>query len=172
MTPEARRDLPARGAGRSRFTNHERISMSTLSVAPAAGGRPTFEGVDAVRADGGLVHIRPFAASDAEALRTLHARLSDRSMYLRFFGLGRSAGEKYVTLLMQPASPSHQTLTAWIGNQLGYAPVLWRLTSDDEDRDRASPVTPRPSPETPGDAQPPARRQGLGPGFSGRRWVR
>jgi len=92
--------------------------MSTLSVARAAGDRPTFEGVDAVRADGGLVHIRPFAASDADALRALHARVSDRSMYLRFFGLGRSAGEKYVTLLMQPASPSHQTLTAWIGSQL------------------------------------------------------
>ena len=39
-------------------------------------------------------------------------------MYLRFFGLGRSAGEKYVTLLMRPASPSHQTLTAWIGKEL------------------------------------------------------
>ncbi|HEY5150834.1 MAG TPA: hypothetical protein VIJ23_13650 [Mycobacterium sp.] len=81
--------------------------MSTLSVAPAA-GHPTFEGVDAVRADGGLVHIRPFAASDADALRALHARVSDRSMYLRFFGLGRPAGEKYVTLLMRPASPSHR----------------------------------------------------------------
>lgn len=91
--------------------------MSTLSVSPAA-GHPTFEGVDAVRADGGLVHIRPFAASDADALRALHARVSDRSMYLRFFGLGRAAGENYVTLLMRPASPSHQTLTAWIGKDL------------------------------------------------------
>jgi GNAT superfamily N-acetyltransferase len=71
-----------------------------------------------VRADGGLVHIRPDTPSDADALRTLHARVSDRSMYLRFFGLGRSAGEKYLTLLMQPASPSHQTLTAWTGTQL------------------------------------------------------
>ena len=71
-----------------------------------------------MRADGGLVHIRPVAASDANALRALHARVSDRSMYLRFLGLGRSAGEKYVTLLIQPATPSHQTLTAWIGTQL------------------------------------------------------
>lgn len=104
--------------------------MSTLSVAPADGGRATFEGVDAVRADGGLVHIRPFAASDAEALRALHARVSDRSMYLRFFGLGRSAGEKYVTLLMQPASPSHQTLTAWIGTELVGIAGFERSTGD------------------------------------------
>ncbi len=39
-------------------------------------------------------------------------------MYLGFFGLGRSAGEKYVTLPMQPATPSNQTLTAWVGTQL------------------------------------------------------
>jgi len=103
--------------------------MSTLSVAPA-NGHPSFGGVDAVRADGGLVHIRPFAASDANALRALHARVSDRSMYLRFFGLGRSAGEKYVTLLMQPASPSHQTLTAWIGNQLVGVAGFERSTGD------------------------------------------
>lgn len=51
-------------------------------------------------------------------MRTLHARVSDRSMCLRFFDLGGAAGEKQVTLLMQPASPSHQTLTAWIGTEL------------------------------------------------------
>ncbi|HYN72895.1 MAG TPA: hypothetical protein VES60_10365 [Nakamurella sp.] len=66
--------------------------MSLSEVRPAS-GNAAFEGVDAVRADGGLVHIRPVATSDANALRTLHARVSDRSMYLRFLALGRSAGE-------------------------------------------------------------------------------
>ncbi len=92
--------------------------MTTLPGGSPEVGRPPFTGVDAIRADGGLVHIRPVVAGDADALRALHARVSDRSMYLRFFGISRSAGEKYVTLLMQPASPSHQTLTAWVGEQL------------------------------------------------------
>ncbi len=51
------------------------------------------DGIDAVRADGGLVHIRSVAPSDLDGLRTLHARSSDRSMYLRFFSARRVAAE-------------------------------------------------------------------------------
>jgi hypothetical protein len=41
------------------------------------------DGIDAVRADGGLVHIRSLTPSDLDGLRALHARSSDQSMYLR-----------------------------------------------------------------------------------------
>jgi acetyl coenzyme A synthetase (ADP forming)-like protein len=40
---------------------------------------------DAVLADGGTVHIRPITPDDGPALVAFHERLSDQSVYLRFF---------------------------------------------------------------------------------------
>jgi RimJ/RimL family protein N-acetyltransferase len=40
---------------------------------------------DVVLADGGCVHVRPIRESDAPALVALHGRLSDESVYLRYF---------------------------------------------------------------------------------------
>jgi acetyl coenzyme A synthetase (ADP forming)-like protein len=40
---------------------------------------------DVVLADGGTVHLRPIRADDDEALLGLYSRLSDESIYLRFF---------------------------------------------------------------------------------------
>lgn len=64
--------------------------MSMGSGVSQADGRQTFAGVDAVRAGGGLVHIRPVVTEDADALRALHTGVSDRSMYLHFFGSAAS----------------------------------------------------------------------------------
>jgi succinyl-CoA synthetase alpha subunit/GNAT superfamily N-acetyltransferase len=40
---------------------------------------------DAVLSDGGAVHIRPITPDDADRLVDLHSRLSDRTIYYRFF---------------------------------------------------------------------------------------
>ena len=40
---------------------------------------------DVVASDGGVVHLRPIQPSDAAALLAFHARLSERTRYLRFF---------------------------------------------------------------------------------------
>ena len=40
---------------------------------------------DAVLADGGAVHVRPIRPDDADRLVDLHSRLSDRTIYYRFF---------------------------------------------------------------------------------------
>jgi hypothetical protein len=53
-------------------------------------------GVDSVRSDGGLVQIRTIAETDLDSLRALHARASDRSIYLRFFSLSRETADDYV----------------------------------------------------------------------------
>ncbi|MEU4597256.1 GNAT family N-acetyltransferase [Nocardia sp. NPDC023988] len=41
---------------------------------------------DVLAADGGVVRIRPIVPADADALADFHARLSDRTRYLRYFG--------------------------------------------------------------------------------------
>lgn len=41
---------------------------------------------DVVASDGGIVHLRPILPSDAEDLLAFHAKLSDRTRYLRYFG--------------------------------------------------------------------------------------
>ena len=87
-------------------------------------------GVHAVRADGGLVRIRHAVRADLPALRELHLAASDRSFYLRFFGLNRAAAEEYVRRLGRPSSPAHHSLTAWIGERLVGVASYERLTDD------------------------------------------
>lgn len=41
---------------------------------------------DVVLSDGGTVHLRPIAPGDAGALVEMHSRLSERTVFLRFFG--------------------------------------------------------------------------------------
>ncbi|RZT87034.1 acyl-CoA synthetase (NDP forming) [Pseudonocardia sediminis] len=41
---------------------------------------------DVVASDGGIVHLRPITADDAEDLLVFHSKLSDRTRYLRYFG--------------------------------------------------------------------------------------
>ncbi|MFC5994941.1 GNAT family N-acetyltransferase, partial [Pseudonocardia hispaniensis] len=47
---------------------------------------PRHWAADVVASDGGIVHLRPILPSDADALVDFHARLSDRTRYLRYFG--------------------------------------------------------------------------------------
>ncbi len=83
------------------------------TVAPYAAG-----GIDAVRTDGGLVHIRPVQPEDIEPLLNLHDGVSERSRYLRFFSFSRNSAVAYVRLLVQPASDRHVALCAWIDGRL------------------------------------------------------
>ncbi|MDQ1735893.1 MAG: hypothetical protein QOH56_2144 [Pseudonocardiales bacterium] len=74
--------------------------------------------VDAVRADGGMVHIRTLAAGDRDALLEFNRRVSDRSLYRRFFNLSRDAADAYVEALLSPVGAHHQVLVAVIGGDL------------------------------------------------------
>ncbi len=74
--------------------------------------QPESVGWDAILSDGGLVHLRPVVASDAPALRGLHRAASDRSLYLRFFTVGRSAAEQYVDRLLALDSADRLALVA------------------------------------------------------------
>ena len=83
------------------------------AVAPYAAG-----GIDAVRTDGGLVHIRPVQPEDIGALLELHEGVSERSRYLRFFSFSRTSAVAYVRLLVRPATERHVALCAWIDGRL------------------------------------------------------
>ncbi|HTK61995.1 MAG TPA: GNAT family N-acetyltransferase [Pseudonocardia sp.] len=47
---------------------------------------PRHREADVVASDGGVVHLRPITPGDAGRLLEFHARLSERTRYLRFFG--------------------------------------------------------------------------------------
>ncbi len=55
-------------------------------MAPEAADYPAAWEADVVVSDGGVVHLRPIRPEDADALVAFHAKLSDRTRYLRYFG--------------------------------------------------------------------------------------
>jgi acyl-CoA synthetase (NDP forming)/L-amino acid N-acyltransferase YncA len=78
-------------------------------------------GVDAVLADGGLIHIRTVAASDVAGLRALYASASERHTHLRF-NLRRLTAEGYLAMLLAPSdSDRHAVLACADGSVVGVA---------------------------------------------------
>jgi GNAT superfamily N-acetyltransferase len=89
------------------------------------------DGVDAVRADGGLVHIRTATPDDLTALTELHDRASDRSLYLRFFSAGRECAHHYLPSLVRPADGDHHTLLALMGDRVVGVAEFERVSAED-----------------------------------------
>ncbi len=83
-----------------------------------------------VRADGGLVQIRPARAADRQGLLELNARSSDRSLYLRFFAVNRPAADSYVDFELRSGA-DHQTIVATIGADLVGVAAFERLSPDE-----------------------------------------
>ena len=76
-------------------------------------------GWDALAADGTVVHLRPVRHDDEDALRQLHERVSDRSIYLRFFTLNRGAGAVQSRHMAETApADGHAVLVAEAGGRL------------------------------------------------------
>lgn len=91
-------------------------------------GTPALVDVDAVRSDGGQVHIRTVRRDDADALQGLTDRASDRSIYLRFFSLDRRAARRYMTDLADAANPGRRALVAIVGGEVVAVAGFERLT--------------------------------------------
>jgi acyl-CoA synthetase (NDP forming)/GNAT superfamily N-acetyltransferase len=75
-------------------------------------------GVDAIRVDGGLIHLRPPGPGDRAGLLALNAGVSDQSIYNRFFILDRHVADAYVDRLLRPPDDDHEALLAFIGTEL------------------------------------------------------
>ena len=72
----------------------------------------------ALPADGSTVEIRPARPQDADAVRTMHAAMSQANFYLRFFSTSsRAAGQEAKRVCRQPDS-EHAALLAWQGDRL------------------------------------------------------
>ncbi|TDO48323.1 acyl-CoA synthetase (NDP forming) [Kribbella sp. VKM Ac-2571] len=52
-------------------------------------------GWDVLAADGSVVRIRPVREDDEQALEAMNQRVSDESIYLRFFGISRHMADEY-----------------------------------------------------------------------------
>ncbi|MGW1344474.1 bifunctional acetate--CoA ligase family protein/GNAT family N-acetyltransferase [Kribbella sp. NPDC002412] len=59
-------------------------------------GARLLAGWDVLASDGSVVRIRPVRADDEPALGAMNERVSDRSMYLRFFGISRSMADEHM----------------------------------------------------------------------------
>ncbi|TCN28320.1 acyl-CoA synthetase (NDP forming), partial [Kribbella orskensis] len=85
----------------------------------ATGATAAVAGWDALAADGSVVHIRPVRADDEQALDELNHRVSDRTIYLRFFALSRSAADQH-TRHLTTADPldGHVALVAEVDGEV------------------------------------------------------
>ncbi|MEI8406586.1 MULTISPECIES: bifunctional acetate--CoA ligase family protein/GNAT family N-acetyltransferase [unclassified Kribbella] len=86
------------------------LTDQTHSVDPDAGW-------DALAADGSVVRIRPLRADDEAALDAMNQRVSDRSIYLRFFGISRRMADEHSHHLTRDRD-GHVALVAEYGDQI------------------------------------------------------
>ena len=69
-------------------------------------------------ADGGTVHVRPITPGDADALVAMHALLSTRTIYLRFFGAYPTIPERDLHRFTTVDHRDRVALVATLGDQL------------------------------------------------------
>ncbi len=62
--------------------------------------------------------LRPLTPDDRQSLLDLDRRMSDRSIYLRFFILSRHAADVYIDELLKPDSPDHISIAATVDGQI------------------------------------------------------
>ena len=75
-------------------------------------------GVRALLADGRVVLIRAVGPADADAVLSLHTRLSEHDRYLRFFGAGTRILSTVTRRITRAPDPGHAAVGAWLGGKL------------------------------------------------------
>ena len=73
---------------------------------------------DVVLADGGTAHVRPIKPADADRLRAFYSRLSDESIYFRFFGPRPRLSDKEVAWFTTVDYVNRVALIATIGIEM------------------------------------------------------
>ncbi|WP_242454054.1 GNAT family N-acetyltransferase [Bailinhaonella thermotolerans] len=73
---------------------------------------------DVVLADGGTAHLRPITPGDADRLRAFYSRLSDESIYFRFFGPRPRLSDREVERFTNVDYTDRVALIATIGEEM------------------------------------------------------
>ncbi|MPZ78974.1 MAG: GNAT family N-acetyltransferase [Actinophytocola sp.] len=91
-------------------------------------------GVRALLADGRVVMVRTITSADADAVLSLHMRLSEHDRYLRFFGTGTRVLDAITRRIARTANGTHAAVGAWLGEQLvgvaNYEAMLGATTAE------------------------------------------
>ncbi len=87
---------------------------------------------DVIAADGATVHIRPITPADADGLLGLHARSSERTLYLRFFGPYPRVSDKDLFRFTHVDHHDRVALVVLLGDQLIALGSYERLQDRDE----------------------------------------
>ena len=72
----------------------------------------------ALLTDGTTIEIRPARPDDFDAVRDMHAKMSSENLYLRFFGMSRSAAEEEARRVCREPAPDHGALLAVLDGQV------------------------------------------------------
>jgi acyl-CoA synthetase (NDP forming)/GNAT superfamily N-acetyltransferase len=83
--------------------------VAPLGAEVSAQGGP---GTYALLTDGTTIEIRPARPDDVDAVRDMHATMSRKNFYLRFFGVSRVAAEREARRICREPSPDHAALLA------------------------------------------------------------
>lgn len=81
--------------------------------------------------DGGTAHLRPIVPADADSLRRFHSRLSDDTIYNRFFTLYRSLTDRDVDRFTNVDHDDRAALVATVADEL-IGVVRYERTGPDE----------------------------------------
>ncbi|PRX69934.1 acyl-CoA synthetase (NDP forming) [Nonomuraea fuscirosea] len=73
---------------------------------------------DVVLADGGTAHVRPIRPADADRLRSFYSRLSDESIYFRFFGPRPRLSDREVERFTNVDYVNRVALIATLGTEM------------------------------------------------------
>ena len=73
----------------------------------------------ALLTDGTTIEIRPARPDDFDAVRDMHAKMSPDNLYLRFFGMSRSAAEQEARRICREPAPDHARAAGGTGRPGG-----------------------------------------------------
>jgi acyl-CoA synthetase (NDP forming)/RimJ/RimL family protein N-acetyltransferase len=95
--------------------NPDTRALTLINVEPHY---PAHWEADVVLADGGTAHLRPIRPEDADILRAFYSRLSDQSIYFRFFGPRPRLSDREVAWFTTVDYVNRVALIATLGTEM------------------------------------------------------
>ncbi len=88
-----------------------------MTAAPTAAYPLQWE-ADVLLADGGVAHLRPSGPADADAIRAMHGRLSQKTLYMRYFKAVNEISDRQIEVFTDVDHDSRVGLVAMLGGQM------------------------------------------------------